>query len=485
MTEQTLIEKQLAELFINWCGKAPNIILPIPPSASYRRYFRLANDSHTAIGAYNSDLLENKAFLELSAHFRKKSLPVPEIYGASKDLSIYLQQDLGDLTLFDFIYPYRNRNSAFTPEMKQAYLDTLDALIDLQIKGFKDLDFSVCYPSEAFDKQSMMWDCNYFKYNFLKFLQIDFDQHALEEDFNNLTEFLLQAGNQYFMHRDCQARNIMLFNNRVYFIDYQGGRKGPLQYDLASLLYQARSNLTEDLREEFLHYYLGKVSKILPDFDPTLFRHYYDGFVLLRCMQLLGAYGFRGLYERKQHFINSIPLAAANFIEIANRVNKNFSIPSILAVAESITGSKWLPVDKKKAENASLKVMIYSFSYRKGIPKFESEHGGGFVFDCRALQNPGRLEAYKYLNGLDKPVADFLKAQSQAEEWLSYIFELTDRSVEEYLERDFNTLTVAFGCTGGQHRSVFCAEELANHLSYKYGIKFEINHSEQKNWLKN
>ena len=480
---QTQIEQKLTELFKQWCGKTPAYIYHIPPSASYRRYYRLVADQYTALGAYNADLSENRAFIELSKHFFSKGLPVPQLYAVSDDFSVYLQEDLGDMTLFDFTYQYRQLHHPFTDDMLRAYQLSLDALVRLQIDGSEGLDYSVCYPSAMFDKQSMMWDCNYFKYNFLKLLQIDVDQHALEVDFNRLTEFLIQADSDFFMHRDFQARNIMLLNGQPYFIDYQGGRKGPLQYDLASLLYQARANLTEEIREDLFQYYLDKVAQRLHNLDIKAFKVQFDGFVLMRCLQLLGAYGFRGLFERKAHFIDSIPLALQNLSESAQKVNRFLPLPGIIAAIEQVQYSgKWKPIDRQENAKAPLTVLIQSFSYRKGMPTFEGEHGGGFVFDCRALHNPGRYEEYKHQNGLDKPVADFLKAQSKAEEWLSYVFALVDRSIEDYLKRDFETLSVAFGCTGGQHRSVFCAEQLANHVAEKFGVKFSIVHNERGKW---
>lgn len=479
------IEQHLSELFVQWCGEIPTHIFPLPASASYRRYFRLQNAEYTAIGAYNTDIKENNAFVELTRHFNELQLPAPKLYAVYESQKMYLQQDLGDLTLFDLLKVTSRVEGQFPDILLHTYKKTLKALLHLQVSSSQNLNFDVCYPRAAFDKQAMMWDCSYFKYNFLKFLKVDFDEQKLEDDFNGLINYLLQADSQYFMHRDCQSRNVMLLHSEPYFIDYQGGRRGALQYDVASLLYQAQAQIPDTARLELLQYYMECVALMLPDFNEKAFTQYYYGFVLLRCLQLLGAYGFRGLHERKLHFIESIPFALQNTVTMLEQTASYLPLPALTkALMAVVKQDKWHPLGKKTNAGAALTVYIQSFSYRNGLPSVNTEHGGGFVFDCRALHNPGRYTPYKHLSGLDKPVADFLKTQSNVEEWLSSVFELVDNSVDNYLKREFTQLHVAFGCTGGQHRSVFCAQQLAEHLQRKYKIKVALTHTQQNNWVK-
>ncbi|OWY19855.1 phosphotransferase enzyme family protein [Sphingobacteriales bacterium UPWRP_1] len=478
-------EQHLTHLFTHWCKQTPTHIAPLPASASYRQYFRLQNANFTAIGAYNLEEKSNAAFINLTKHFNSLNLPVPQLYGADEANKVYLQEDLGDLTLFDLVKTTpKPENGQFPPLLLHAYQHTLQALLQLQITGSQNLNFGWCHPRAAFDKQSMMWDCSYFKYNFLKFLKIDFDEQALEDDFNRLTDYLLAAESRYFMHRDCQARNVMLKDGKPYLIDYQGGRRGALQYDLASLLYQAQANLPDAVRLELLQDYMQQAANMLPGFNERQFTAHYYGFVLLRCLQLLGAYGFRGLHERKLHFIQSIPFALQNTLSMLQKTAAYLPLPAIHhAIATAMQQNKWQPANLHKNAQANLTVHIQSFSYRNGTPQFNTEHGGGFVFDCRALLNPGRYDDYRFLSGLDKPVADFLKTRSNVEEWLSHVFELIDTSVENYLQRNFAELHVAFGCTGGQHRSVYCAQQLAVHLQTKYGVKVLITHTQKNNWI--
>ncbi len=479
-----LVQHQLSCLFENYFGEKPTYYNPLAPAASYRRYYRLSSDNYTAIGAHNQNIPENRAFFALTQHFTAKHLPVPALYAVGADETLYLQQDLGDITFYDQIAALQNSSRFFPDELTSAYQQIINALLSLQIVGNEGLDYSVCYPDAVFDQKAMLWDCHYFKYCFLKPVKIEPDARALEFDFDTLTRFLLQAPAHFFMHRDCQSRNIMLQEGKPYFIDYQGGRQGALQYDLASLLFQARANLPTHQRAYLLQYYMQQAANQLPHFDAALFEQHYYGFVLMRCLQLLGAYGFRGLYERKQHFIGSIGSTLQNLEWVLQQTSPYLPLPTIQnAIEQVIALDKWKPYNPQLATAAPLTVIIKSFSYRQGIPTAPAEPGGGFVFDCRALHNPGRYPFYQTQSGLDKPVADFLKAEAGADEWLSHVFALVDQSVENYLSRNFTQLHVYFGCTGGQHRSVFCAEELARHLRQKYGVKTELLHTNRQNWV--
>ena len=352
----------------------------------------------------------------------------------------------------------------------------------MQILGRIGLDWSVCYPRPAFDRQSMLWDLHYFKNYFLKLAKIPFDEQLLEDDCDHFIQFLLEAEDNFFMFRDFQSRNIIIKGDRPYFIDYQGGRKGALQYDVASLLFQAKGNIPHSIREELLAHYLDAVEKLMP-IDRKQFMRYYYGFVLIRCLQAMGAYGFRGLYERKEHFLTSIPFAIKNIAWLLENVQIPVEIPELRkCLKEMILSKQFTPFDKEKTKKCPLVVTISSFAYKNGLPESQSPHGGGFVFDCRAIENPGRYQAYALQTGQDEKVINFLRNRTNIEDYLMNVYQLVDNSVENYVDRNFETLSVHFGCTGGQHRSVYCAESLSRHLRTKYGVKVSLAHREQNNW---
>ncbi len=478
-------EQHLCQLFENWSGEPATQICPLPPSGSYREYYRLSNREHQAIGVYNADRKENIAFLEFTRHFLKKGLAVPEVYAQELDQNVYLLEDLGDTTLFSHLSD-RRINGVFPNELIPWYKKTLESLVELQVDAGKDLNYTHCYPRASFDKQSMMWDLNYFKYYFLKLAKVPFDEQLLEDDFHTFCDYLLQADCTHFLYRDFQARNIMLHNDRPYFIDYQGGRKGALQYDLASILYQAKANIPQEIRHELLEHYLNTLSDLMPIDQEAFIQHFY-GYVLIRHMQVLGAYGFRGFFERKNHFLESIPYALNNLSWILHHANLPVETPILQGILTKLTQSEFLKkYAPKPVENSSLLVRVSSFSYKRGgIPKDPSSHGGGFVFDCRSIHNPGRYAPYKKLTGRDPEVIAFLKQKSNIDEFLTHVFSLVDSAVENYVTRNFDHLMVSFGCTGGQHRSVFCADALSKHLSNKYNIQVVLEHIEQekKGWV--
>jgi len=437
----------------------------IPQSGSVRLYFRLFfKNKPSIVGVYNADLKENLAYIAFSRHFLSQKIKVPQILAIDSSDQYYLLADLGDETLYSYLSAHR-QEADFAEETIHYYREVIRQLPLLQISGKEGFDFSVCYPRFAFDKQSMQWDLNYFKYYFLKLTGISFDEQLLEDDFNTLIDFLLEAESNYFLYRDFQSRNIMIYNKEVYFIDFQGGRKGPLQYDIASLLYDGKAAIPQKYREQFLQYYMEELAKVT-DFDRKDFILRYDGFVLIRILQALGTYGFRGYYEKKSHFLLSIPYAVRNIAYLLKTMELPIKIPVLLDVLKEITESPDIP-GFSEADN-TLTVSITSFSYKKGIPQDLTVNGGGFVFDCRALPNPGREQQYSSLTGKDEKVITYMKQFKQAVAFQQHVFALIDASVDNYLERKFTRLMVNFGCTGGQHRSVYFAELLSAHLKEKY-----------------
>ncbi|HHG83838.1 MAG TPA: phosphotransferase enzyme family protein, partial [Bacteroidetes bacterium] len=408
---KTAALEHLQALFRTWAGAPASTIETIPQAGSDRQYWRLSNSNQCAIGAYNPDSRENDAFISFSKHFLAQNLPVPEIYAEDRDHHIYLQRDLGNTPLLSRLIALRE-NSEFPPVAIALYQKALTQLAHLQIEGGKALDYSKCYPRAAFDQQSMHWDLNYFKYYFLKLAHIPFDEQGLENDFQTLINYLLSTDTDHFMFRDFQARNIMLIDDEPWFIDYQGGRKGALQYDVASLLYQAKANLPHAIREQLLDHYLDTVSKLIP-LDRAHFRTHYYAYVLIRTLQVLGAYGFRGFYERRPHFLESIPFALQNLQWLLENANLPIKLPELWPVLHSLSQAESLTTLSHKWDQPNkLTIRVQSFSYKKALPSDPSGNGGGFLFDCRALHNPGRYQPYKKLTGRDQPVIDFLLANS-------------------------------------------------------------------------
>ncbi len=473
-------EQVLLELFKEWSGeKAINLVI-LPESGSNRHYSRITGHTRSAIGVFHEDQKENAAFLSFTRHFRSLGLPVPEVLYESQNPSIYLISDLGDLTLFGYLTSIRKSETDFPDELVKAYHKVIDQLPGFQIRGGKEIDYTVCYPRAAFDRQSMLWDLNYFKYYFLKLAKVSFDEQKLEDDFVTLTDFLLEANHSFFMYRDFQSRNIMMVDGEPFFIDYQGGRKGPLQYDIASLLYDAKAAIPQKIRNELLARYLEVLESQITYDRRGFLRHYY-GFVLIRILQAMGAYGFRGYYENKPHFLQSIPYAVSNLRFLLEEKLLTLHLPELFMVLDKIIENP--AFSEHKAIHSNLVVDISSFSFRKEIPADESGNGGGYVFDCRSLPNPGKFKEYMEWTGMDKPVIDFLKKEHDVDEFLNHVYALIGQSVRKYIENDFTHLMVSFGCTGGQHRSVYCAEELAKHLATKFPVKVIVHHREmEKKW---
>jgi aminoglycoside/choline kinase family phosphotransferase len=441
---------------------------------SGRSIIRLTGKTASAIGILYGVREENAAFLEFSRHFRKHGLPVPEIYAEDLDHGAYIEEDLGDTSLFEFLSKNRT-GETIAPDVVEAYRRVIATLPRFQIDAGRDLNYKACYPRGSFDRQSISWDLNYFKYYFLRLAGIPFSEQALEDDFSRLTKFLLSANRDYFLYRDFQSRNVMLRDGQPYFLDYQGGRKGALQYDVASLLYDAKADLPPELRQQLLDHYLDVVAGFTDIKRDAFMQHYY-AYVYIRIMQALGAYGFRGFYERKAHFLQSVPYALKNLRWLLHNVTLPIALPTLLEAFHSMLASEKLQSLASQADQ--LVVRILSFSFHRGLPKDASGNGGGFVFDGRSLPNPGREERFKALTGKDAPVIDYLNQQETVHQFLASVMSLVDASVANYQQRGFKHLMVSFGCTGGQHRSVYLAEQLAKHLRNRGGIEVIVQHRE-------
>lgn len=522
----------VSQLYKSWCGSEPASIDVLPQSGSDRRYFRLhGNDGRTLIGTHGINVPENEAFIYFSGQFHKKGLNVPEIIAVSYDKTVYLQEDFGDVSLMNIL-----DEKGFLPEVYELFKESLYQLARLQVKGDEGLNYEKCLTNKEFGKQAIQADLLYFKYYFLDAIRKPYDKQKLLDDFEALSNYLTHTEYKYFMFRDFQSRNIMVTapsipqggsghtqpsivegsantsrlsksevrsdslpplggqggfplggGLAVHFIDYQGGMKGAPQYDVASMLWQARANLPDDWKNGLLEEYMNYFEDIIQTkIDREIFKSQYNGYVLIRLLQVLGAYGFRGLFERKAQFLTSIPQALKNLKWFIENNNLGIAVPEFKKVLAMCLDDEiiqhFTPVQAD--DNTPLVVKICSFSYRKGIPEDSSIHGGGFVFDCRGIDNPGRHVEYKEIHGRDKPVMEYLERQTRMQHYLNSVFDIVDISVEEYIKRGFDHLAINFGCTGGQHRSVYAADALARHLRNKYKVKIELCHREQeaKGW---
>ncbi|HEV2277848.1 MAG TPA: RNase adapter RapZ [Acidobacteriaceae bacterium] len=466
----------LRELFERHFGVPADHVRPLQGElgGSGRLIVRLVTGEARAIGILYPVREENLAFLEFSKQFRRHGLPVPEIYEHDLDRGAYLEEDLGDTTLFEFLATHRS-GPAIGPEAMEAYRRTVAVLPRFQVEAGKDLNYKVCYPRGSFDRQSIAWDLNYFKYYFLRLAGVPFSEQALENDFSRLTKCLLAAPHEYFLYRDFQSRNVMLRNGEPWFVDYQGGRRGALQYDIASLLFDAKADLPPQVRQELLDFYLECLARHI-DVDREAFVRSYYPYVYIRLLQAMGAYGFRGFYERRPHFLQSVPYALKNLRWLKQNVTLPVAIPALLEALDRIGESEKLQAALR--EGKTLTVRVASFSFHRQAPVDESGNGGGFVFDGRSLPNPGREERFKELTGRDAPVIEYLQRESSVHQFLANVEALVDQSVRSYQARGFENLMVSFGCTGGQHRSVYLAEALAEHLRGMRGVEVQVRHIE-------
>ncbi len=479
----TIID-EVKTFFESWKPGTAQEVSLIPQSGSDRQYFRVKTEKRSYIVTSNPENIpENNAFLEFTKHFNKEQLPVPEIVHISTDRDMYIQTDLGGTSLFDIV-----QEEGYTERTFGLFKKTLAQLARLQIKGGQGLDYNYCIATRSFDQQAIYSDLLYFKFYFLRALKLSYDKNLLLNDFEMLSRYLMQETNRFFMHRDCQSRNVMVHDEQVSFIDYQGGMQGALQYDVSSMLWQAKAALPYEWRDELLLYYFDKANDLLNNkLNKEHFLDNYNGFVLIRMLQTLGAYGFRGLFEGKPHFVSSIPFALRNLKWFLENKQIPIRLPELQRVLQEMVDESVIQkFDTVKARpDSKLVVKVCSFSYKKELPKDDSGNGGGFMFDCRGILNPGRYDKYKKLTGRDKDVKDFLVHQTEMPKFLQNVYGIVDISVKDYLARDFESLMVGFGCTGGQHRSVFAADSLAAHLKQKFGVKVEVSHiiQDAKNWI--
>lgn len=525
----------VSQLYKSWAGKEPGQIDVLPQSGSDRRYFRVHDENgKTFIATHGLNIPENEAFIYFADHFRKMDLHVPEILAVNYDKTVYLQEDFGNTSLLNIL-----ESKGLTQEVYNLFKESLHQLARVQVLGDEGLNYKKCLTNEEFGKQAIMADLLYFKYYFLDTLQRPYDKQKLIDDFEALSTYLTHTEYKYFMFRDFQSRNILVapsgphpnlpptgegtantqplfkqdannssassiskvgavdgpsyregsgMGRSVHFIDFQGGMKGAPQYDVASMIWQARANLPDDWKNNLLEDYMNSFEEIIQNkVDRDVFRSQYNGYVLIRLLQVMGAYGFRGLFERKAQFLTSIPLALKNLKWFFENQSLGIVLPEFKRVLTICTDDEVIERFTPIQANADtpLIVKICSFSYRKGIPDDASGNGGGFVFDCRGIDNPGRYPEYKEYHGRDKNVMEFLERQTKMQTFLNSVFDIVDISVEEYIKRGFTNLAVNFGCTGGQHRSVYAADALARHLRNKYKVKIELCHREQeeRNWI--
>ncbi len=473
---------KIKELFSSFSKAEITAIDKLPQAGSERHYFRIHTADKTFIATYGANLKENDSFIYFSKHFKKKNLQVPEILCINDERSIYIQEDFGDISLLNKL-----EESGYTTYAYDLYKKSLQQLALLQVKGHEGLDYKKCLTNSSFGKQAIMADLLYFKYYFLDALRQPYDKQKLIDDFEALSNYLSHTEYKYFMFRDFQSRNIMITpDDDVHFIDYQGGMKGAPQYDVASLLWQAKANLPDEWKQHLLEDYMDAFEKVVEEpIDKDIFRSQYNGYVLIRLLQVLGAYGFRGLFERKAHFLTSIPLALQNLKWFVQNQSLGIAVPEFKKVLELCISDdviqEFTPV--QATDETPLLVTINSFSFIKtGYPKDETKNGGGFVFDMRGILNPGRFDEYKHLSGLDKPVKDFLEQQTKMPDFLNGVYSIVDISVEDYIKRGFENLSINFGCTGGQHRSVYAAEAIARHLRNKFKVKIQLSHTNKENW---
>jgi aminoglycoside/choline kinase family phosphotransferase len=511
------MEKLLA-LYREWRGQEPLHNEKLSGGGSNRAYYRLTDsEGKSVIGCIGTSRDENHAFVYLTKHFCQRLLPVPEILAVSEDELRYLQTDLGTESLYDSIRGGRDAGGRYTVNEQELLKTTIRELPNIQFRGARELDFSNCYPQPEFDAEGVLFDLNYFKYCFLKATELDFHELKLEADFRLLTKDLTASDDtQCFLYRDFQARNVMITSSGPYFIDYQGGRRGPFYYDLASFLWQASAKYPDRLRRELIDEYYSAAQQFTEMPKRDVFDSRLRLFVFFRTLQVLGAYGFRGYFERKQHFIESIPPAIQNLRELLGLVPtadgakvEELPYPYLVDLLKRLTllpqfqqkeqptqersdGYKTTDLNPYNAHpkdgpatfskydgKGPLVVKVFSFSYGKGIPEDESGNGGGYVFDCRSTHNPGRYEPYKQLTGLDEPVIRFLEDDGEILTFLDSVYQLADAHVSRYLQRGFTSLMFCFGCTGGQHRSVYSAQHLAEHIHKKFGIEVRVCHREQ------
>lgn len=483
MPKSQLLPEEIAEqLFEDHFGEKPVTTELLAVSGSDRSYYRVKNEKHTAIATFNANVAENNTYFYFTELFRKHEINVPEVYKVGKDRRSYLQQDVGEVSLFDKV-----QTEGHTDAVKKLYVASLEQLARVQWMAGRDTDFSQCFSTRQFNEEAIMADLLYFKYYFADLQKVYYDRSALMDEMQRWSREIGRMQPQTLMYRDFQSRNIMIHQDKVWFIDFQGSMQGPPQYDIASILWQAKAQLPTAWKDDLLTSYITSVNELpTPRIEEIYFRKGYAQLVLLRLLQVLGAYGFRGLLERKPHFISSIHPALKSLSLFLENNPQLPAYPELRSLLEKICSPQIVDryASPDTADPSKLVVNIFSFSYKKGIPKDAGPNGGGYVFDCRGLLNPGRFAAYKYLSGLDEPVRHFLERETKMPEFLDHANGLVSLNVEDYLTRGFEQLSVGFGCTGGQHRSVYAATRMSAYLEKRYKVKTIITHMNMENWLK-
>ena len=464
--------QSLSLLFFEATGKKAGEQTALTASGSNRRYYRIESEDKTTslIGVQGTSRDENHAFLYMAEHFMKKGLNVRKVLAVSDDEMNYVQQDLGNVLLFDYIAEGRKTGVFSAPE-KEMLRKTMRGLARLQVLAAEQFDFNQCYPQPEFNLRSILWDLNYFKYCFLKGVGIEFNENRLEDEFVEMTARLLSDNDNVFLYRDFQSRNVMLKDGEPYFIDFQGGRRGPVYYDIASFVGQARAKYTTEAVDAMVDAYMDALA-CYRSVDRVHFVKMLQLFRVFRLLQNLGTYGYRGLFERKKAFIESIPAALGQLSKLLAEAGEFGYIRSLI---DEIAALPMFVRDDSK----ELTVDVMSFSYKRGIPDDTSGNGGGFVFDCRAIHNPGRYEPYKKLTGMDAPDIEFLEKESNVAEFLENAYALVDNMVDTYKRRGFTHIQVCCGCTGGQHSSVYSAEHIARHVAEKFGVRVVVTHKMQ------
>lgn len=441
-------------------GCRPTSYMPLTGSGSGRRYCRLGSEAGTSIGCIGVSRQENDCFIMIDRVLAKAGVKVPEIYGVSADGMAYLQQDLGNQPLFSMLAD--SAASEFVEE-------TLKSLVKVQRTGGLEGRLPVM------DMDLYLADMRYFQYCFLKPAGIVADDVALERDFQKFSRKMIEEQPVGNMYRDCQSRNVMIHGGHPWWIDFQSMRTGPVLYDVASFLWQARAGFSAEFRKKMADMYIREYNAAAG--EASVSAGLLDDMVLFRTLQVLGAYGLRGLTERKSHFIESIPAALDN----VHALLRNGAADGYPALKAALEAAAELERFRKDAGDGRLTVRVFSFSYKLGYPEDLTGNGGGFMFDCRALHNPGRYDRFKPLTGRDLPVIGFLEERGEIQPFLKSAWDMTDPAIERYVKRGFSSLQIGFGCTGGRHRSVYSAERTAHHIARKYGddVRVVLEHREQ------
>ncbi|MFM7710274.1 MAG: phosphotransferase [Ferruginibacter sp.] len=479
-----IILDQIRALHASGVNKPIRDIEAIPPAGSHRRYYRIYHtDGSTCIATWNTDKAENDTFHYFTTVLQACQAPVPVIWATNTDHTLYIQDDAGSRCLLDVLL-----NEGPTEQVLALYRQAVTQLATLQQCVDQQLDYSRCLAAAAFDQKAILADLLYFKYYFLDPLGISYKKDQLFTELENWSHSDAFKQPTGFMYRDFQGRNIQVNTDKITFIDYQGGMRGPLGYDLASLLWQAKARLSDAWKNTLFETYCEQLNKVSnPPVDPVVLQTSYQQCVLLRMLQTLGAYGFRGLFEKKSHFIQSIPPALKQLSNYLAQHPIPDTYPTLKKVLEAITHEAFQKtfVPIRANEKTPLIVRVQSFSYlQNGYPESNHANGGGFVFDCRGILNPGRITEYKTQSGQDKSVQVFLEEHTRMPAFIQHIKDSVGITIENYIERGFEYLEISFGCTGGQHRSVYAAETIERHIRETYGVKTELHHLNRANWVK-